>query len=437
MPPSIPAVIHAVRHHSRADREQLLAFQNEHLRRVVRHAYANVPHYRRLWDRAGARPDRIASAPDLATLPITTRAMLQAAPAEDVIARGYDPGRLIARCTSGSSGQPLTIRHAWLEQNLLHLFRLRAMRAVGLRWRDRTVAVGGRRPAPNDNKMIGRTLQALGVQRRVQFPVLQPPERIAEQIVAADPNILIGYTGTLARVAGMLTPEQRRVLNLRMVFTGAEVLTPAVRRLITDAYGAPVYDLYGAIEFNLLAAECPATGLLHLCDDSVVVEVIRDGHPVGPGETGTIVATGLHGYAMPFVRYELGDLAVRGPERCPCGAPFATLQSVQGRMLDFFTLPDGRKIHPYVVVDGLGAAVGQWVGQYAVTQERLDRIVVRIVERGQVTADQRATARAGIEALVGAGVEVVLESVSAIDPEVNGKFRVARSLVGAEEPAGR
>ena len=91
-------------------------------------------------------------------------------------------------------------------------------------------------------------------------------------------------------------------LSPRLVVTTGELLTEPLRARIS-VIGSPIRDLYGSNEFNLLAWECPAgQGTYHVCDDAVVLEVVGpDGRPVEVGQTGEVVVTGLHSFAMPFI----------------------------------------------------------------------------------------------------------------------------------------
>lgn len=74
-----------------------------------------------------------------------------------------------------------------------------------------------------------------------------------------------------------------------------------------------------------------------------------NGDPAGgEGKSGEVVGTSLNYAAMPFIRYELGDVVTRGPERCACGSPFSTLAVIQGRVVNYFPLPDGRVLHPWL-----------------------------------------------------------------------------------------
>ncbi|MFC1708227.1 hypothetical protein ACFL59_15650 [Planctomycetota bacterium] len=218
----------------------------------------------------------------------------------------------------------------------------------------------------------------------------------------------------------------------RLVIVGGEVMTPSMRHHIGLAFNAPVRQHYSSMELFLIAWECPTTGELHTCDDSVVVEVIGDdGHPARPGERGEVVGTSLLGYAMPFIRYRLGDLVTRGGETCTCGWPSCTITSVHGRMLDYFPLPDGRVIHPWEITCRM-IYDNDWIRQYRLVQERPDRFLLKAVACRAPTPGERTTLCHRAQGVLGDGVSFRIELVPELRFEPSGKFRLSRSLVQSE-----
>ncbi len=413
------------------DAETLRRFRTTHLRRVVEHAYRRVPYYRRLFDAHAMSPSDIRAPEDLRCLPVTTRETLQSLPIEDVTARGVDPGLLNAYTTSGSSGRPVTVRRTWIEDRLLGALRERAMRSYGWSRGDHVVALLGAMGA----RQPGRSrMQRLLARRRVRADVVDctaPIDEVVREIVRLRPTVLSGYPGALLRVATAADPQRLRALGIRFVCSGGEVLTPEMRERITAAFGVPLFDVYASFEFNLLAAQCPTSAAYHVCDAGLVLEVLDGGRAVAPGERGTVVGTCLHAYAMPFIRYELGDIVIRGQDGCDCGAGGTTLRAVTGRMIDFFPLPDGRVVHPYAVFLPLRQR-SPWIRRFQVTQRRIDHVVMRVVASPPPTAEQAALVREMAAAGLGAGVRFDLEVVSDLALEASGKFRVYRSLVHSE-----
>lgn len=407
-----------------------MAFQSRQLRGLVSHAYQHVPYYRQLLDRHGLSPGDIRSAADLAAMPITTKRDLQAAPAS-LLAHGLDPQRLVVHRTTGSTGEPTIVRRTRFEEWLLSSLRLRAIQQLGYSVTDRTARVAVVRSTGTRTLRPPRVLQRLGLLRVEVIHSLLDPAAIIEELRRLRPDVVTGIAAPLARVAGCLDSNDRRTIRPRFVVVGGEVATPLMRRQITDGFRAPVYEWYGSVEFNLVAWECPSSGDLHTCDDGAIVEIVRDGRPVAPGERGEVVVTGLHSFAMPLIRYRLGDVATRGPDRCTCGAPFSTIRGIQGRMHDWFVLPGGRLIHPFELIWQLQDDL-PWIRQYQLVQEREDRITLRVEPRAALPSpDVVAELEARVARPLGPGVTLAIALVPAIEPEPDGKQRISRSLLGS------
>ncbi len=400
------------------------AFQTHRLRALVRHAYENVRHYRDLFDRADLQPDHVQSLADLTRIPLTSRSDLQSAPAQAVVARGLDPQELTVHLTSGSRGQPLRVRRTWFEDRLLQAYRLRILFRLGLRARDRRVAVvflSGKAP--------GRRVRT-GLLRYEEIDCFAPPQILLAQLRKLRPDVLRGYPANLSWLTGFLTDADREQIRPKLVVTDSETMTTGMRDRIRDGFGARVVDFYDSHEFNMIAWECVAGDSYHVSDASTIVEVVRDGRAVEPGEEGELVATALHSFAMPFIRYQLGDLVTRGPSRCVCGAANSTLAAVQGRMFDRFELPGGRSIHPYRLATRLVSSAS-WLRQFQIVQEETDRIRLRlVVMTGSVfPEDWSDELQRALAVSLGEGIRVEMEIVDRIAAEPSGKFRPYYSLV--------
>jgi phenylacetate-coenzyme A ligase PaaK-like adenylate-forming protein len=125
----------------------------------------------------------------------------------------------------------------------------------------------------------------------------------------------------------------------------------------------------------------------------------------------------------------------RGETPCLCGAPYATIIEIQGRLADRFNLPDGRSLHPYALVGPL-VLEAPWVRRYQIVQERLDRIAIKLVPVGEPPADAAATVTRRMAAELGGNVQVEVQLVKEIPPDANGKFRPYYSLVSPSAPPG-
>jgi phenylacetate-CoA ligase len=418
--------------HAHASRAELRAWQDARLRRLILHAYESVPFYRRLFDRHRLHPRHIRGTVDLELIPAVDKAMMRSEDPADLLARGRDAATLLTVRTSGSSGEPFTVRRTWLEDKLQYLLRLRTLRSFGVRPRDRVVMLGvGGRPDSGDGKLIGRSLRALGFHHRQIVDGLQEPAQVAVQLREARPEVLVGLPGMLDRLTAPELAEIVAGIRPRQVVIGGEVATPAMRLRIRQAFAAPLHETYGSHECPLIAWECRHSGDLHTCDDGVLVEVLRDDRGAEPGERGEVVLTNLHAYAMPFIRYRIGDLATRAGG-CRCGLPFDAIGEVQGRMIDYFPLPDGRLLHPYEIVTRLVWGPREWLRQYQLVQERRDRVVLYAVTDGTASEDRVAEIGRAVRPALGPMVEFAVRVVDRIPFESTGKLRPSRSLVHSE-----
>jgi phenylacetate-CoA ligase len=258
---------------------------------------------------------------------------------------------------------------------------------------------------------------------------LADPAEVARSLRQYQPHVITGMPGMLCRVADHLLQSGDDRIRPELLVVGGEVLTPIMHSQLSRAFAAPVRQTYASHEFPLLGWECTSSGDFHVSGDGVLIEVLRDGLAVAPGESGEVVATNLSAYAMPFIRYRLGDLVIRGQDSCACGQPFPTIRSIQGRMIDYFTLPDGRTLHPYEILGSLISGGDSWMRQYQLLQEQTNRIVLRIQPFGEVQSSQIERVERSAQDVLGPEVNFQVKIMERLPLEPSGKFRASRSLV--------
>lgn len=401
------------------------SFQSLRLRRLVRHAYETVPYYRSLFDEHGLSPADIQGLEDLQCIPVSTKQDLQVAGVEARISLPYRGAQWFERRTSGATGEPMVIRCTWWEESLVSCLRLKAFWRRGWRpWR-RIARVQLRVAERRAPKWIARFQQS--VLRNEGFvDCLLPPAEIADRLRRMQPYLISFLPGTALEVAEHVRPDD--FPGLRLVHLGGETVTPEVIESVGRSFGVPVRQGYACHEFGQIAEQCPRSGLLHVLEEAVLLEVLCDGQAAGPGETGRAVGTALHSLGMPFLRYRLGDLVCVGPPSCSCGWKGMSLVSVAGRESDLLVLPDGRRLHVFAVVQVFGDA-WDWIGRYQVVQERNNAVRLCLRPRRPPSAEEQTALKRRLQQVLGQGVDVELDLSGDIRREPSGKFRVCRSLV--------
>jgi hypothetical protein len=137
-----------------------------------------------------------------------------------------------------------------------------------------------------------------------------------------------------------------------------------------------VHDYYGGEGMDV-AMQCGVGSAYHINAESVIVEVVdAAGRPVPAGQEGSIVLTNLHAYAMPFIRYVVGDVGALAAGQCACGRGLPLLDHVAGRSSDQLTLPSGRGLVMWFFTDVFRQMPG--VESFQMRQVAAGRILVLV-----------------------------------------------------------
>jgi phenylacetate-CoA ligase len=400
-------------------------WQMERFRRLLRHAWQSVPLYRALYRGQGIEVDAIRTLQDLRHIPVLQKRQLREL-GKDL----GDRSDLIFHKSSGSTGTPVQVFRTASEERRMNLFRWRAKLSNGLRPGYRLAQVKTVwEELPDSYERLARlSARTRFIERRL-FDCLLNPADLLDELLDYQPHVLSGYPSALVKVAQRYDPSGRRFENLKWVSTGGEALAPHQRQVLERQFGLPVTDSYGSVECNLIAWQCADTGSYHVCDDNVLLEVCRNGVPVQPGEEGEVIVTPLHARTMPLIRYAIGDLAIAGDRQCACGQPFATLQSIQGRVMEYLVYPDGTHMHPLRLVNEIVLAGYDWIAEYQFVQETERRFRLDVVPLRDVRPGEEAAMRQALQDKMAGASELEINWVDDIPLGENGKYRFCRSLV--------
>ena len=136
-----------------------------------------------------------------------------------------------------------------------------------------------------------------------------------ETINTYKPDLIRGYAGSLYELAKFSEKNNLNIYKPKRLVCSAETLTSDMRTKIETVFGTKLYDFYGSRETASIAGECK-DGLIHIFSFNNYLEIVdQNNNPIIEGQEGRIIVTTLHNYSMPLIRYEIGDMAVLGPQR--------------------------------------------------------------------------------------------------------------------------
>jgi phenylacetate-coenzyme A ligase PaaK-like adenylate-forming protein len=428
--------------------EQSKARTEQKLSPLLAHAARHVPFYRDYCRKHGIEPEQLRTAEDLRTLPVLNKSDYRERGIEKFFAENVPAHRRLERSTSGSSGDPFCFVIDRQATPIIFASHLFYDSWFGFRPFDRYIRIvspPAAAPAvPRSAPVYFRYRQALTKKLQTWYETHtqekisvwnvdgQGAVEIWRRIDAFRPDFILGYTSTLSTIASELLERNLRLLHHpRAVVTIAESLTPLRRQLIEEYFGTPVVDRYGLREFGSWSAQsCPISlNSLHINTELVVCEILRDdGQAAKAGEIGKVVLTDLHNYAMPFVRYFTGDVAVAGGTGCACGRGFPLIGEIQGRSIECLHTPSGKVLSPAILGHYLFVYHAQQkaVRHYQLIQESQDRVRLLVVPASGWNEDCRQHLHSTLASLLGGEFTTSVEAVSEIPLESSGKRSIIR-----------
>ncbi len=415
-----------LRRNLRLRRDDLEEIQRKKLRALIEHAYRNVPYYRKLFDAAGVLPERIRGVEDLCRIPTTSKKAFQASGLEERMARGLDMRRCTGDVTSGSTGIPLRVYFTTEDYSIRSLIFIRTFMEAGYSLTDRQAIVC-------DTRFVSERkywFQSLGLFRKTYIPVQLGLDQQIALLRGCSARLIHGYARSLGLIASEILRRGIADVRPRAVCTGAELLGDRTRRAINAAFDVDLLDTYATIESGLIAWECAQHKGYHINSDAVVVELLHEGRPALPGEPGRVLVTNLHSYAMPIIRYEVGDVCTQSGACCPCGSAFPLMSIVEGRIDDLICTPSGKVVSPNSITNVLEAVEG--ISEFRVIQKRKEALLVELVEGRGFNSDVLQAVKRLLGELVGDDVVVEIEMVESIPKAHTGKIRAVISEVGSE-----
>jgi len=132
------------------------------------------------------------------------------------------------------------------------------------------------------------------------------------------------------------------------------------------------------------------------------------------------MATSLFRFAMPAIRYKLHDYAVPTDEKCECGRGLPLLEALEGRRVDCLIATNGELVSPFRMIVALQDT--EQVGRYQVIQDRRDRVTIKIESQSGIPPEGVEKVIGISKSLLGSEMEVAIDHVSKIEPELGLKF---------------
>jgi len=422
-------------------RAELENYQNEKLAKLVRHAYKNVPYYKKLFDQNKISPDDIKTAADLTKVPILTKTSIRKNFPHKIVRPGSYDG--LPFCTTGgSTGEPLEFFADEQSSAFAWASFFRFLRWAGYIWGDK-VNIFFRGFPNNPNQKIYEGM--LDLLRKRYVPNLKyynaskmDDESLARYINEIGENtnsVLRGYASALKHLAVYIRNKKIDPIHPRFITTTGDALHDVDRELLKNVFKCDVFDQYGCTEIMGVANECPAHVGLHISSEHVVVEIVDEkGEKVSDGEYGQLAITDLDNYTMPFIRYVNGDGGRLLKRKCTCGRTLPMMDYVSGRSVDVIKGVNGAIAHGLYFVTLLkeaGLYESHNILDYEIVQRKKDVLECNFVFKNKPSPEAVGAFKNACRDNFG-DMKININFLNEIPKSVSGKRRFIRSEISTD-----
>ena len=372
-------------------------------------------------------------------LPVLSKDLLRAH-FDDLKSRDVASRRYYENSSGGSTGKPVTILQDDTYRDWCgaaeDLFFTTLMGVTEYQTVPKMYIWGSERDLFSQTTMVNRVMNWLADRVFINAFCMSKDElhRTVAIINRRRPVIIKGYAGSLYELALFIQGRGLKIHSPAVIYSAAEAVRPFMREVIERTFGSKVFDFYGSREVGAMAGEC-RLGKMHVFAFNNLVEVVDErNQPVAPGREGRILVTTLHNFAMPLIRYEVGDTAVLG-KGCRCGLKLPTLERISGRVTDHFISRQGALVNGEYFTHLF--YYKNWLSQFQVVQEEVDRIAIYYVPIGTVPQNDIDDIEHKIRLVMGSDCAIRWRQVGEVPKTPQGKHLFTRSLVASRRGLAR
>lgn len=409
----------------------------ERLRSLLTHACETSPYYRRISEEIGFSTDSFSKLSDLERFPFLTKDIIKANK-NSLASTLYPSNQLDLDYTGGTTGTQTsfyrdhvcTVARFGRQWGILDLCGYRPGMRRALVW-----GVHDDLPSSRLKEGLKQRFRRYASSQETLCCTVMSKVQFMDfhgKLLQFKPDVLYGYPSALVQFGRFVEEHSLAPIRFKTIITTAERLSDANRRKLTRLFGAEVFNLYCTREYGCIGFECSKHQGFHIDTGSVYVEIVKDGRPVAPGQTGEIVITDLLNFGMPFIRSRTGDTGILSPQPCECRSPLPVLKGLDGRVTDLVYRPDGSVVPGLMLTDLFMDMPSIQFAQFV--QESVNELVVFLVVTSEFSDEIEREAIRQVRELMGWEIAVHIRHVSDIERNPrSGKFREVICKIGMQE----
>jgi phenylacetate-coenzyme A ligase PaaK-like adenylate-forming protein len=368
----------------RAPPDAIGAVQQQRLAQLLHHAWAHTEYYHQVLEDCGAVRHGKVKLERFEDIPFLTKDILRSQ-AERLRAKSLPDGRKAhVNKSGGSTGEPVQFWQDNVYWAVTIATRTYHFSLAGKDLGEREMKIWG-----NERDLFEGTLgwkariENWAYNRKFEQCWHLPEARIRQIIRDINewrPKMLWCYRDGIDAVARYVNEHGLVPHSPSAIVLGGATVYPFMVQSIEKAFRAPAISAYGSREVGAAACQCLTREGHHIATQSHVVEAIGPNDRPVTEEIGDLAITPLMNYAMPFIRYRIGDRGRLTNRRCSCGRNFPLLDLLTGRVVEVLINNKGEQVDPIYFIQLLSVLFNRGlVRKFQVVQEEDGSIMINFV----------------------------------------------------------
>lgn len=403
------------------DNKELEEIQFEKTKSFLIHAKNDCSFYKKVFNEYGFTPEKIQSLNELSNLPIINKEFVRTN-LDEFLADDIKKYNIIWVSTSGSTGSAFRFPSSQECFEREYAFKYFHYSWSGIQRGDKIVVCAGHPVTKYDQKSPPFWSYDYANNWLIFSSYHMTEKNLPSYISELEkfrPDLLIGYPSSIYLLA-ITNKELGKIVQPKAIYLSSETLFDFQRNAIESSFKCKVFMYYGSGEMCGNILECEK-GNYHLRLDHSYNELLDDkNQKVSDGIQGRLICTGFGNYAMPLIRYDIGDVAIFSNKKtCECGRGGKIVERIIGRIDDYIVTPDGRFVGR---LDHLFKATSN-VKLAQIIQNEVDELIIRIEKKENYTKRDENSILKEARVRLGPKIKIQFEYVKEIPRTKGGKFR--------------
>ncbi|MFA5303070.1 MAG: hypothetical protein WC393_00850 [Candidatus Nanoarchaeia archaeon] len=412
----VPGILKEIQRVDNLSESEIKKYQNEKLKKMLLHAYNNVPYYHKILEEAEVVKNGKVNLANFHKIPILTKDIIRKE-GNNMYSKDYLQRKPHPNTSGGSTGEPLQLIQDKEYDDINYLankiyFQLVNGKDIG----ELEMNLWGSMRDIQRNHFGFKERFTNFLYNRIILNTFKMDEndmkRFTEQINKKKPVSMWVFSESLETFCKFIKQNNIKITHSpKFILSTAGTLYPEVKKLAEEIFKCPVLNQYGSREVGAMAVECKYNTGLHGFPWSHYIEVINN----------EIVVTLLTNYSMPLIRYKIGDYgSLVKNKSCKCGRNSLTFKKVDGKTISFFKKKNGELLSAQYFIRLF--FFWNWIKQFKLIQKDYDLIEFRVVLNKEANKANMKYFEEETKKVMGNKCKVKWNFVKKIEPTISGKY---------------